>query len=1669
MPIVEGDERSLAPSRPPPPPDLQAIVPETGEPFVRWFSRRLSTSLGFLGPREAMQAAASALTDPELTKMLGYLRSLRASGPSPSGLPGPRPVALPSGPAPLAMIGPPRPGFLAEVAGALATVGRGVGTASGAVTGTVERLLRSAGESVSTEEAAARKAIGAVIPEDIREGVKHAAAEGLEILGSSFEAVEKPIHGVAGVTGVSAVVTAQLIGTATQNLGALLDPTGTIPTARYPDIPTLGEAWRRSTSTHAGDAIAIQMGLARGSRPFKGVASTLNFLVDWETFAAPGKIAKGLALADVFPAGDLGLRNRLSRWAFDARSLPAERLVRERGKAQAEHLFYASRDGNVNRVVERFNLHPDVAADAVAAGSVTEVEDVLIAALKGKMLPTSRAEAAARLRDIDDEIRDLPPPGRTSGVEEIDDLLAGIERPLASERRAALESEAAELRLGLEADRGKLVIRELPTSTLKTELLDLMRHPALGRGSVLGRILPVLDKPWPRRMAQHLPERGIPVFNKIDGRQRIVEWGELLKLDRAEIEVFADRYLATGSTSEIKQIFDEMLRRGEAAVGDREVAREVFQMMDHPLNFTHAVDDSGKPIDWVLRVADDPERAAREYSQPLFSAQFADVLPTPDPRAVLEATLLRSKLRQFLLRAGKEKGASAVVARIGRGAALDPYIRSERRLSAFVSFVWKPSVLMRFGWPIKVVALDEQARLAANEIPSLWYRPWDNIGFRQLLGLDKKLRPAKDVLMQYGREAVSGGPRGAVLSRGNRGFGEAMQEELRLMHQSGETAYMARHGKDATKTWLKESAAGQEIAERVTPNLERMGRSVDDWLDTIEEQIRIKARTPEVKKLIANGNIKIEGVTHDLAKPIVARYLQRLGPGKVPQAVRDIRPVWQRGDAGWWRKFSGEAMEWLGSKPTNLLSRNPAFQAYYSRDLRYFHSRGIKGAVAERAAKDHAIRTTNELLYNLGNRTVFDELHKNLVPFFPAWKEVLRTWAINIPNTIGGPLLGQLSLAGRVRALNELGEALGLIVIDSQSGERSVALFGTVTPLRRLAMFGVLPGIGPGTTVVASILAKGSERVEKILRPIQQYGPETTLGPQWVNRLYMALSDGKPAPWEGMFSGDYHAAQWTLTFNRKLQERYAEIRRIGAMPEGEDKERAFDDLLDGARRATRNEFLVRVGRGIFLPAQPLKIWKSERAMNEFREALEAATPAGRRLLFDEFREEHPDLVGFLTSRSFRVKGFREQEEGREAWWRAWREGEIKIRTPDNMARVLLGYAEYDLIRTKWREALNQAGVTGSERLGKMFDVMQANITRDMAELMLREHNHEWSDAFDAAIDAGLKRRGAPMLDAAESKIVDLHRLLRLFPALLRGQEVDVDWKQLRSVTAQVGEIAREFRTFTKATDLPPGPERTYARYFEEVFQPYMAAVDGLFAEREKAKTPEDVSEVMERVRRFRNAQTPQVIEGETVPTPENVLFTMLSPDDQRIAQRRWALTRFEWLTDFQRDKIGVAPSESSRAYWNRVADERISYRRWLTEKRIASSSRQARDRKEALDSWERATAHRLGLDREYALSQAKPYQRLVAFEQVNTHNPVWFQAVRYANLIQEQMRRAELRSFNNAAGRYYTAIFSEWLDRVRTADPGFSRDLEELRSVAPRQSQRSWYDLYDFLFLSGRP
>lgn len=394
---------------------------------------------------------------------------------------------------------------------------------------------------------------------------------------------------------------------------------------------------------------------------------------------------------------------------------------------------------------------------------------------------------------------------------------------------------------------------------------------------------------------------------------------------------------------------------------------------------------------------------------------------------------------------------------------------------------------------------------------------------------------------------------------------------------------VARPGADGIKDWFFEGAGQafrKELAEAPDKAWINTREGADAYIDSVIERVRIKTGgDPDLMRVVATGKFGDERVfepvalkrdgtrnhqkgTRALLGDLARRAEDGIGPEKVKgQVILSGRlDAGQRALAGYDRA-TDHAFSYLMTRPTNFLSRSPAFRQFYyrrteeligfmtreaqeaaitaareagvdSKALRRMQDRAKAGAGdldvdgADILAKGYGLDETKKLLYDMHERSQFFDITRLLFPFGEAWKEVMTTWArIGSENPVIARRAGLLVEGARDADTD--GDGRGFFYADEMTGEEMFAIplvgdlaetfaglpdgsvsFEATAKGANVFSQSIYPGFGPMMQIPASKLLPDDPDFDAARKLIIPFGATDTSGgylesfaPAWFKKI----------------------------------------------------------------------------------------------------------------------------------------------------------------------------------------------------------------------------------------------------------------------------------------------------------------------------------------------------------------------------------------------------------------------------------------------------------------------------------------------------------------------------------------------------------------------------------------
>ena len=528
---------------------------------------------------------------------------------------------------------------------------------------------------------------------------------------------------------------------------------------------------------------------------------------------------------------------------------------------------------------------------------------------------------------------------------------------------------------------------------------------------------------------------------------------------------------------------------------------------------------------------------------------------------------------------------------------------------------WKPTVLLRPAWAVRVVLMDETFRMAAkfgtmeamlgrgNDFQNLFAEMLDiHPKLKQFLKTENKFKLGAAGAVAG---AATGGPVGALIGAAGGAGGSKMLNMLGNVEKAGFPAlsingYRAAaafgEGGDNLGRYAEQVSSGRSINEFVRTgeknlmeSLRPSGQSwkshswdeagtvaadranqeyVVEWVEAMQKQ----ALNDEMAKKFLEGqtrdevvqwlNQTKEGINHADRLPLWGRNaesrtkwvdalaeqidsytgrnqqvrdrLMALGPESTFDdyaTVLDNIPISERATIhgrefeqvvgkpnsmpAWIGNTIDSAYKTFAAAPTDNLSRMPAFRRFYEAELNRTlgtipASTLDEGSIAvsqlqgyEEHARRFALKETKELMYDLAENTEFGELTRLIMPFFPAFQEVLTRWAglvYDNPNIafLADEIWNAPSRMGIAYEDENGEEFIQIRIPDFAKGLLSHSLFGDNLTEQSTVRFKKdsfnmvaqgTPGFGPWATIPVSIAARANPSLEEALDFIIPFGP----------------------------------------------------------------------------------------------------------------------------------------------------------------------------------------------------------------------------------------------------------------------------------------------------------------------------------------------------------------------------------------------------------------------------------------------------------------------------------------------------------------------------------------------------------------------------------------------------
>ena len=433
-----------------------------------------------------------------------------------------------------------------------------------------------------------------------------------------------------------------------------------------------------------------------------------------------------------------------------------------------------------------------------------------------------------------------------------------------------------------------------------------------------------------------------------------------------------------------------------------------------------------------------PDNSWTEAHIPLFSTQEANVVPLVDLDEVRRATT-----------------------RIGQFRARHPLAEIPGEMVGMFYRVWRPAVLLRPAWPVRIL-MDTQLRIMAKIGALSQMKHMGSAGAAYasdaLRRIPKEQRGLRNwTHRNYEMESAFGAPGDAAnvykSLNSARGSFDALVgvDEGRILNElrqhTGQWRSIKPDELDYASAW--EHAVNKQIGLDVMGRKFLEGASTDDvlaWLRSTPEGRAYAARNP-VRERYAERWVEAAAEQVDAYVPASLREAALAGRASADELAAllpdaSLRPV-VHGEvlaqslggsqlSQTWDNIIGTLWDKIGTLPEDVLSRNRFFEAMYraeaERLVDLYDTQGVRLdetllAKVQEQSRVYALRESKSLLYDLAERSEMAEIVKFISPFYSAWQEVITRWAgLSVENP---------AFVARLRLVWNAPERAGLIVDEN--------------------------------------------------------------------------------------------------------------------------------------------------------------------------------------------------------------------------------------------------------------------------------------------------------------------------------------------------------------------------------------------------------------------------------------------------------------------------------------------------------------------------------------------------------------------------------------------------------------------------------------------------------------
>ena len=658
---------------------------------------------------------------------------------------------------------------------------------------------------------------------------------------------------------------------------------------------------------------------------------------------------------------------------------------------------------------------------------------------------------------------------------------------------------------------------------------------------------------------------------------------------------------------------------------------------------------------------------------------------------------------------------------------------------------------------------------------------------------------------------------------------------------------------------------------------------------------------------------------------------------------------------------------------------------------------------------------------------------------------------------------------------------------------------------------GLIPSLGAPTAAQLAFFAEKFSMPDEWVDALLPFGREINLGPRALENMIMAfgidlpiMAENGTAMWN-LGTNDYQ--QMLRTFAVEDGVRIALTAHADEMPvkpeltgnqRHQDKQmkqyeadfvKWRDKILSEAEGQSSWQMFWRGFMSPFLPMTVSYSTEYEDQMMKVWETLSVLPDGGgevRSAMLEAFRAEYPEAVWYQNGKTINLGPERDFSET-DAFLQEWIAGNIETMNPYEYLNWSVGMQSYRIHQNKVEQAFKAMGSTPGE-------VLVSGSERDD----IHELNQAWNDYLDWTSSINDDKQGR--------SFAELFAMYQRASAARYGDQPEIRLTPEQNIRVQAKRLLRTLATdFTedgiRDSDYKSvvgqitanldgtiyGPPKSalnvaITEWWNKAGRPYIEKVGDIYDKIEK--TPAALrAPLYDKLRAIANNQEQRVrrLFGKGMPTPEEVFWGNLEAPEQADRRLDWAGMPPEWLTNFQREKVGIPGPEKKMEQLGDVINEAaIEFEEYVRKNDLSSGSNDYAFYKDWYDQQVRKRAKELGVLKQYEDYYAAPtFERIDNIFRQEFSNVNWNATVSVTKQIYGIIESTKLDSgdFASVRGTSDTAAFyHRWLigpggqiDKARELDPEFNRIMGRFEKAfrEPGKDVLPAQDLYWKLFFDG--